>query len=236
MLNSLVGGLFVVTHIGRPPHSPSITASRYRTANNARLLSIPVAGSIPRSAGPAGTPPPYARRAAAVVGWPRQGAMYASGHECHPTDGLVVFAAHARSEFRSIRCAMEGRAPSRGCPPAAGAADASPSHRGEERREVSIPGIDTWQERSKPGSDQRDRGIPEHRRPRPAPRPQVKVSLPLPAREREGHRHPHRPRHYHHGQRPRLNSRNTVNPTGRRHAGPWTRPPRHDTPHSSMPD
>ena len=62
-----------------------------------------------------------------------------------------------------------------------------------------------------PGRDQRDRAIPERRRPRPAPRPQVQVPVVLRARDREGHRHPHRPRHHHHGQHPSLTSGNTVN-------------------------
>ncbi len=86
-----------------------------------------------------------------------------------------------------------------------------------------------------PGRDQRDRGIPEHRRPGPAPRPQVQVPLALPAREREGHRHPHRPRHHHHGQHPRLTSENPVSqPEGNLPArGPGR--PRHDTPPSAMP-
>src|ERR1700678_439275 len=69
--------------------------------------------------------------------------------------------------------------------------------------------------RQLPGRDQRNRGIPEHRRPGPAPRPQVQVPLVLPAREREGHRHPHRPRRHHHGQHPSLTSDNTAEPTGR---------------------
>ena len=68
--------------------------------------------------------------------------------------------------------------------------------------------------RQLPGRDQRNRGIPEHRRPGPAPRPQVQVPLVLPAREREGHRHPHRPRRHHHGQHASLTSDNTAKPTG----------------------
>ena len=77
-----------------------------------------------------------------------------------------------------------------------------------------------------PGRDQRNREIPERRRPRPAPRPQVQVPLVLRARGREGHRHPHRPRRHHHGQHPGLTSRNTANPPRTRTpAGPWTRPP-----------
>ena len=66
-----------------------------------------------------------------------------------------------------------------------------------------------------PGRDQRNRGIPERRRPRPAPRPQVQVPLLLRARDREGHRHPHRPRRHHHGQHPSLTSGNTANPPER---------------------
>ena len=52
---------------------------------------------------------------------------------------------------------------------------------------------------------------------------------------REGHRHPHRPRRHHHGQHPSLTSGNTENPPERNPAGPWTRPPRRDTPPSGMP-
>ena len=86
-----------------------------------------------------------------------------------------------------------------------------------------------------PGRDQRNRGIPERRRPRPAPRPQVQVPLVLRARGREGHRHPHRPRRHHHGQHPGLTSGNTANQPEREPAGPWTRPSRRDTPASGMP-
>ena len=66
-----------------------------------------------------------------------------------------------------------------------------------------------------PGRDQRNRAIPERRRPGPAPRPQVQVPLVLRARGTRGHRHPHRPRRHHHGQHPSLTSGNTANPPER---------------------
>src|SRR3954453_14957892 len=83
--------------------------------------------------------------------------------------------------------------------------------------------------RQLPGRDQRNRGIPEHRRPEPAPRPQVQVPLVLPARRREGHRDPHRPRRHHHGQHASLTSNNTRKRPEGNLAGPWTRaaPARH---------
>ena len=71
---------------------------------------------------------------------------------------------------------------------------------------------DPHREHLLPGRDQRDREIPERRRPGPAPRPQVQVPVILRARHREGRRHPHRlPRHHHHGQHSSLTSGNTVN-------------------------
>ena len=51
-----------------------------------------------------------------------------------------------------------------------------------------------------------------------------------------GHRHPHRPRRHHHGQHPSLTSdKHRKPPHETAPAGPWTRPPRHDTPPSGMP-
>ena len=62
------------------------------------------------------------------------------------------------------------------------------------------------------GSNQRDRRIPQRRRPQPAPRPQVQVPQHLRPRQPGGHGHPHRRGRHHHGQHPSLTSGNTVRP------------------------
>ena len=60
-------------------------------------------------------------------------------------------------------------------------------------------------------ADQRNREIPQRRRPGPAPRPQGQMRQRLPPRRPRGHRYPDRPGQHHARQHACLNSGNTAN-------------------------
>ena len=85
-----------------------------------------------------------------------------------------------------------------------------------------------------PGRDQRDRGTPEHRRPRPAPRPQVQVPTSFAHATAKDTVTRIAPAVITMANTP-PDQRNTVSPPAEDPAGPWTRPPRRDTPPSGMP-